>query len=369
MTLWDLTGVQGAENGYIGKRFAYARRKSKKGIDYSFLYEIMHDIGLSKYAPRQPVATDAFRRACQSIAKGYITDQESGKKYKINMILIDESADPILRNIQLTEIDKRERSSSDGKLVAQLIFNRGTEHFTRKLGYNAGYEFEDCPSFVRERIEEAIDQYEIEKHLVSDMQIHTIIQKILYNAGNPVNGIPSTWNIPATREELLDKLLAFAERLNQFEEGIFIVDTLPVISSEETVTKVKSDAMIFAIERLNQALDQAKNSIVSSKDTEKVKEQSRIAVQKEADKVMSLVEEYEGLLGEAMDEVRQARELVEQQLKEFASSPVKQTEYRNAKRKIRSDSKKTQDSTPIISQPTRPVRKIRAASLSEAAAM
>lgn len=364
-SLWNnenLIGVQNAKSGYIGKRFAYARRESRKGIPYIFLYQTLLETGLSNYIPREPSATDAFRRACQNISKGYILDENSGKKYKINMILIDESADPILRNIQLTEIDRHEQSSTEGKLVAQLQFHRENNQFTVLYGYEAGYEFEDCPHFVRKRIEEAKEQYEKEKSLVSDMQIHTIIQKILYNAGNPVNGIPSTWNIPATREELLDKLLAFAERLNQFEEGIFITDTLPVIASDETIAKVKSDAVIFAIQKLSQVLEQAKENISKAKDTEKIKEQARTTVQREAEKVMALIEEYESILGIAMDEVRQAKHITEKQLQEFMDSPEQQEVYRIAKRKIRASSpvSEQESKTEDTPQTRKPVRRIRA---------
>lgn len=338
MALWDnLTGVQGAKSGYLGKRFAYARRESKKGIRYDFLLPVLHEVGLGKYAPNQPTPADAFRRACQDIPKRYIYDKETNKKYKIGMINIDESADPIVRNIQLTEIDKKNQTSTDGKLVAQIQFERKSEGVHVYYGSEAGDEFDYCPEFVRDRTREAIKRYSIEAELVSEMQLHNLIQKALQDAGNPVNKISSTWNIPATREDLLDMILSLSVKLNEFEDGIFVVDTLPVVSTDETRSKVKADAVIYAVERLNSLYRKAQDDIVttSSTNADKTKEKVNRQMQQEADKVMSLIEEYEQLLGDAMDEVRQAREITEAKLKEFAQSPERQSQYRETKRKLK----------------------------------
>ncbi len=350
MSLWDnVTGVENAENNYIGKRFAYARKESKKGLRYDFLIPLLNEADLGNYAPNPPTPADAFRRACQDIPKRYVYDRDSGRKYKINMILIDESADPIVRNIQLTEIDKKNRTSTDGKLVAQIKFFRDSESIVAYQGYEAGYEFDTCPDFVCERIQAAIERFQKERDLVSEMQIHNIVQKILQDAGNPVNRILSTWNIPATRENLLDRLLRVAEKFNEYENGIFVTDTLPVIRTPEVTNKVKTDAIIYAVERLNAVFNKAKDDIAVSIDVDKTTQRVTGHLKEEAEKVMSLVEEYESILGEAMDEVRQARKITESKLKEFADSPEQQLQHREAKRRL-----KAGNNEPIEGAETRP---------------
>ncbi len=360
MSIWDnVTGVENAESNYIGKRFAYARKESKKGIRYDFLIPILNEAGLDNYAPNPPTPADAFRRACQDIPKRYVHDKESGRKYKINMILIDESADPIIRNLQLTEIDKQNRTSTDGKLVAQIKFFRDSEAIVAYHGYQAGYEFDTCPDFVCDRIQAAIERFRKERDLVSEMQIHNIIQKILQDAGNPVNRILSTWNIPVTREELLDRLLRVAERLNEYEEGIFVTDTLPVIRTPEVTSKVKADAVIYAVDKLNSLYKKAKDDISVSTDVEKTTLRVKGQLKQEAEKVMSLVEEYESILGEAMDEVRQAREITESKLKEFADSPEQQMRHRETKRRLRSGGNKPAAVEAISEEVEKPVRRIK----------
>ncbi len=374
MNLWDnVTGVENAESNYIGKRFAYARKESKRGIRYDFLIPLLNEADLGKYAPNPPTPADAFRRASQDIPKRYVYDKENGRRYKINMILIDESADPIVRNIQLTEIDKKSRTSTDGKLVAQIKFFRDSQSIVAYHGYEAGYEFDTCPDFVCERIQAAIERFQKERDLVSETQIHNVVQRVLQDAGNPVNRILSTWNIPATREDLLDRLLRVAERLNEYEEGIFVTDTLPVIRTPEVSNKVKTDAVIYAVERLNAIFNKAKDDIADSTDVTKTAQRVSGHLKTEAEKVMSLVEEYESILGEAMDEVRQAREITESKLKEFTDSPEQQLRHREAKRRLKASNKKSEPienipiETAVSSAPTRRIKGMQAQSEVQAA--
>lgn len=362
MSAWEnLTGVEGAQAGYLGKRFAYARKESKKGIRWDFIVPLMEEIGLGRYIPQRPTAADAFRRACQDIGKRY--HYENDKKYKVSVVMIDESANPIIRNVQVTEIDRKNKTSTDGKLVAQIQFSRATEYVTAYYGYEAGYEFESCPKFVMDRISAAIDRYLRERNLVSEQQLHNIVQRILHDAGNPVNKIPSTWNIPATREELLNKLILLAERLNEYEPDIFVTDTLPVVSGDSMVTeKFKNDAVIYAIERLNALYAKAKDDISTSRDVEKTTERVKAQLKAEGERVMSLIEEYETILGQAMDEVRQAKQLTEDKLKEFVESPEQQQKHREGmpKRRIRSASQPVAETKPAVqSEAPAPVRKIR----------
>lgn len=331
-SLWNsenIMGITGAPSEYIGQRFCYSRRESEKGIRYDWLIPVLNELGLSGYAPNQPSPADAFRRACSDIPKGYFKDKDADKKFKVSMILINESENPIVRNIQVTEVDKQGKTSTDGRLVARIEFDRTTELFTARYSYQAGYDFVDCPDFVCERIEAAQLAYQKECDLVSDQQMAGIIRRVLDSCGITVRNIPSTWTIPATREGTLNALLALAERMNtEIEPDIFNVDTIPVISTKETRKKISADAVAFAIQKLNKVYREERDNVAFATDTEKQKAKSQTRFRTEAESVMSLIEEYEMLIGEALDEVRQARTITEKNLKEFCASSSKQATHK-----------------------------------------
>jgi hypothetical protein len=364
--LWsteDLMGVTGAPSEYIGKRFCYSRKESKNGVPYEWLVRVLSDLGLSKFAPQSPSPADAFRRACEDIPKGYV--KEDGKKYKIAMVAIDEAANPILRNLQVTEVDKAEKTSTEGRLVAQIEFDRETERFDVRYGYSAGKEFISCPDFVQERIWAAQNSYRKEVNLVSDQQINGLVRKILESAGNPIQDIASTWNIPATRQDTLNKLIELAGRMNdEVEDKLFNVDSLPVVNTKETRKKVSADAVAYALDKLNKVLENEKDNIVFATDPEKQKTKSALKFQNEATGVMSLIEEYEILIGEAMDEVRQAREITENNLKKFCADPTKQAEHkthieekRSGRKLKKSTAAEAAENTSETESDTAPIRK------------
>lgn len=365
-SLWDsqnLVGLTGAPAEYIGKRFCYARRESEIGVRYDWLIPVLNELGLSQFAPTQPSSADAFRRACSDIPKGYVHDKKANKKYKVSMILIAESDNPIIRNIQVTEVDKKDKSSTEGRLVAQFEFDRENESFTARYGWQAGYGFSDCPDFVYERVEMAQQAYRKECDLVSDQQIAGIIRRILDSCGITVQNIPSTWTIPATREDILNSLLALAERMNtEVEDGIFSVDTIPVVSTKETRKKISADAVAFALDKLNKVLRQEQDALIFASDIEKQKTKSQGRFATEAESVMTLIEEYELLIGEAMDEVRQAKEITERNLKTFCTSPTQQATYKADKEAKRSGRKmRRTNEDPIYDKedikPSTPVRR------------
>ena len=97
--------------------------------------------------------------------------------------MIDESANPIIRNVQV-EIRPEEWTSTDGKLVAQIQFSRATEYVTAYYGYEAGYEFQSCPKFVMDRISAAIDEYLRERNLLSEQQLHNSCREYCTMPGN-----------------------------------------------------------------------------------------------------------------------------------------------------------------------------------------
>lgn len=336
MTLFANTSLVGVvceeiPENIIGKRLAFTQKFSEKGISYEILGSALEEAGLSKYIPKKPCAVDVFRRACQDISKGYIEDYSREKKYKLNMIIIDETGDPVIRNVQITEVDKSEKESTDGIVIAKLKFTRETENFI--VEYTPAVE--RFPFFTVEKIEKARAKYYEIMNTISDSQLRNIIYKIMSDIGTPVRGINSLWTVPAVPEKmaLLNSLVVFFEKYNEYEE-IFFFDVLPVIRSEEITKKVRTDAIHYALERLNKKEEEIRKAVAFAQNPDAVGEKNLKRLEAEIEEILKLIEEYETVLGEAFDEVRQAKTITLAKTKEFITSPQKQAEYREQSKRV-----------------------------------
>ena len=226
------------------------------------------------------------------------------------------------------------------------MFDRMTEDFTVQYGWQAGHDYVYCPDFVIERVEAARSAYPRERLLVSDQQIAGMIRGILNSCGITVRNIPSTWTIPSTREATLDALIELSERMNEIEVDIFNVDTIPVVSTAEPV-KDLCRCRGACYTELNKIYREEQDKVVLHGPRQQ-QEKSQARFKTEAEEVMTLIEEYELLIGDVMDEVRQARAITENKLKAFCASPSKQAAYK-AEKKEKSSGRKLRkaEETPI----------------------
>lgn len=334
MTLWkeeELMGVVGASE-YLGHRVAYSLKEVE--IRHDILLPIIENIGLSRLAPKRPNYADVFRRVTGKI-RGYYRKDEY--RYKVEIIHVNESDNPIERVVMVVEVDEEQKEVSDGRKVAKLTFDRNTNRFEYRTGPFGIGSYDYCPDFVEWLIRKAQQDFEEKANILSPQQVRDLVRNILTDAGNPVQGISSNWNIPATREEYVQKLKTLAEKLNeQLTEPMMYIDTLPVVNTKEQRKKISADAVAFALQKMQKLLHTEQDNIVFAKNVDKAKERAGSRFREEAERVMSLIEEYETLIGEAFDEVRQAREITEKSLKDFCSDPIKQAEH---KRQIESDRK------------------------------
>ena len=120
--------------------------------------------------------------------------------------------------------------------------------------------------------------------------------------------------------------------------------------------------VVYALERLNTLYAKAKDDISTARNVEKATERASAQLKAEGERVVSLIEEYETILGQAMDEVRQAKQLTEDKLKEFVESPEQQQKHREGMPKLRDQECVTacgRDKASRQSEAPAPVRKIR----------
>ena len=133
------------------------------------------------------------------------------------------------------------------------------------------------------------------------------------------------------------------------------MDTMPIVNTLEQRKKISADAVAFAVEKLQKTLYEQQDNIAFAADPDKAKAKAKARLQAEADAVMELVEEYELLLGEVMDEVRQAREITEKNLKAFCEDPIKQADHKRAVQDRKGGKRRLQKVETITVTPERPV--------------
>ncbi len=327
-SLWntsDLVGALGA-NDYLGKRLAY--RLKDADIPYDYVTAVLMELSLESYIPKRPSPPDVFRRVTGKLSGYYLVDD---RRHKADVIKVNEKDNPLERVIMLVEVDELNRAVSDGKKVVSLTFDKETHHLEARYGPGKinGDWYEECPEYLYKLVERARAEYHNQVNILSPQQLRDIFINILRKSGNPVKGIASLWNIPATREINASKLEELSVKLNEIGQEISFIDVIPVVNSKEQRKKMTSDAVFFATERLKRLLISEQESIVFSKNPEVQKEKSQNRFRSEAEEVMGLIEEYELLLGEALDEVRQSREITQAALDNFCNNSVQQAIFKS----------------------------------------
>lgn len=363
MNLFDPKNIIGAigSHEYIGVRLAYqfVNLEATK-LRYDQVVQMLTLLGMSEFCPHRPSPPDVFRRLTSKLS-GYF-DQD-GYRQKVDIIRVADDKESAERVVMLIEVDQENKEVSDGRKVARLTFDKEFNRFEVIFGPFGTFDY--CPDWLRNMINECREQYDSAVNYLSSQQVRDIAVKILTAAGNPVYKINSLWNIPASREFLAEKMENFARDLNELAisqnpglekvGGILFVDTMPIVNTLEQRKKISADAVAFAVEKLQKTLFEQQDNIAFAADPDKAKAKAKARLQAEADAVMELVEEYELLLGEVMDEVRQAREITEKNLKAFCEDPIKQADHKRAIQDRKGGKRRLQKVENITATPERPV--------------
>ncbi len=363
MNLFDPKNIIGAigSHEYIGVRLAYqfVNLEATK-LRYDQVVQMLTLLGMSEFCPHRPSPPDVFRRLTSKLS-GYF-DQD-GYRQKVDIIRVADDKESVERVVMLVEVDQENKEVSDGRKVARLTFDKEFNRFEVIFGPFGTFDY--CPDWLRNMINECREQYDSAVNYLSSQQVRDIAVKVLTAAGNPVRKISSLWNIPASREFLAEKMENFARDLNELAisqnpglekvGGILFVDTMPIVNTLEQRKKISADAVAFAVEKLQKTLYEQQDNIAFAADPDKAKAKAKARLQAEADAVMELVEEYELLLGEVMDEVRQAREITEKNLKAFCEDPIKQADHKRAIQDRKGGKRRLQKVENITATPERPV--------------
>lgn len=313
-------------------------------IPYEVLCETASNAGVDQYTCRAPNAADVFRRTTNRI-KGF--HEDVGKRFKVDVIPIENTGDELSRIVMVVDIDHESRDVSDGYKVARLEFSR--------IEGNGRFEvltFDNCPDFVTRRIERAVEEFYMVTDIVSFGQFRGMLRNIMLHSGSMLGGrhpstqeaeseilprfvysagnrkklstflLPSVWNIPLTREHMKDAFVAFANGINaRFSEPVVVYDVLPILRTDDTERKFRSDAVFSAQQRLRNLVEEEKVNIARSGNPDRTMIKARERVTLEMDALMELVGEQESLLNDALDEIRDARQLAEQDFTGFCLSP------------------------------------------------
>lgn len=329
-SLWDekdLVGTIGAHE-YLGRILAY--NLTNLEIDYDWLYQQLSRLNLLQYAPQAPKPADVFRRLTSQIS-GYYSVRKN-ERQKVDVIRINEQQNPIERVIMLVEVDQENIEVSDGKKVCRLLFNKETNVFEAEYGpfWHNNERFESCPDYLINLIENAKKEYFLKGNILSPQQIRDMFHTMMIKSGMPAKmGMSSLWNIPATREDIITKIETLANAINEeYNANSVLTYSIPVVNTKEERKKISTNTVIYAMDRLNKLMQEEQIAIATAKNADKQKIKSRERFQAEANELMTLVMEYEQLIGEALDEVRQAKEITLESLETFCNDPVKQAELK-----------------------------------------
>jgi hypothetical protein len=338
MNLFDPKVIIGAvgSHEYIGVRLAYQFYNLENAkMRYDNVITILYNMGIQQYSPHRPSPPDVFRRLTTKL-NGYY--EQDGMRQKVDVIRVSDDKDSVERVVMLIEVDQENKEVSDGRKVARLTFDKELNRFEIAVGPFGNFDY--CPDWLAAMIMELRGLFDSAVNYLSSQQVRDIVVKLLTDAGNPVRKISSLWNIPASREYLAEKLEAFAQEINQMaisqnpalenSGGILFIDTIPIVNTLEQRKKLSADAVAYAIEKLQKTVAEQQENIAFANNPDKAKERAQARLKAEADAVLGLVEEYEVLLGEVMDEVRQARAIAERNLTKFCEDPVKQAEMKRS---------------------------------------
>jgi len=375
MNLFDPKHIIGAvgSHKYIGVRLAYQFYSLESAkFRYDQIVQILTNLGMTQFKPYRPSPPDVFRRLTSKLSGYYDHD---GMRQKVDIIRVSDDRESVERVVMLVKVDQENKEVSDGRKVAKVTFDKELNVFDVVFGPFGTFDY--CPGWLRDMITECQEQYDTAVNYLSSQQVRDIVVKILSAAGNPVRKIKSLWNIPASREYYAEKLESFAAELNQLAitqnpaledaGGVLFLDTIPIVNTLELRKQISADAVAFAVEKLQKTVYELQSSIAFSSNPEQAKEKAQAKLRAETESVMELVQEYEILLGEVMDEVRQAREIAERNLKAFCSDPVKQAEHRKAVEENKGGRRRLQKVEEVVIKPERPVAPSRRFNLQPAA--
>ncbi len=316
----------GALNGtdYIAVRLAYSLKETS--IRHSELKSFLQSEGLDAFIPREPNPANVFRRVTGALAG---TRKIGGLRYKVDVIRVNEIENLMERILMVVEVDEKGREVTDGRKVCRLFFNKDLQqlNFLTKaycpslFSSYLTHDLIDIPEFLQDELDALHARFDEQTEYLSPDQLRDVLYGIVKSVGIPVHDIQSLWTVPKHLEETVKAFTRLADKINALGFRAISYDVLPVMDGEELKEKISADAVIYAAQRFEKMLCEEQERIEAADNPDKALEKARIRFNKEADEVMSLISEYESIIGPAMDKIKTARRRTEENLITFEIRP------------------------------------------------
>ena len=308
---------------YIAVRLSYALKNFP--YDYETFSDLLRDKGFESFIPRKRSICEVFETVTGRLSgdyKGFAED-----KYKVIVIDASEKNSNIIERVVLAAAVNRKRQKvTDGDKVARLYFNRTTLKYEFILSDTpTSWDMEDmkkdlkpCPVFLKGLIENIPAAMAEEEKLASPGQIRGVFNKIVASVGIPVEDIKAAWTIPKDKEEVGQGVKEIAKTINEaLGEKAVRVDLLPIVDDPELKQELGEDAVVFATQEFEALLLREQERIEESVDPDETKKKAMERFQKEASKVMALINQHRTTLGDALQKIEEARAKFEKNLEIF----------------------------------------------------
>lgn len=283
--------------------------------------------GLEKFMPRKPHPANVFRRVTSALGGTYHKDD---LRYKVDVVKVTERTDPIERVVIAVEIDEENREISEGKKVARMLFNRTDNSFGYITeSYAPGLfpeeisdDLSPIPDFIYEEVKGTERKIREQLNYLSPAQIRDVFCNILKSVGIPSEGIPMLWTVHGKKENTVKAFTNLADKINATLDKKAIYYRIENIAdTKEKRGVISADAVVYATERFRKFLCHEYEKIESADDPDKALENVKDCFGREADSVVSLIKEYEDIIGDSVKKIEDARKEYEELLKDFEITP------------------------------------------------
>jgi len=307
---------------YIAVRLSFALK------NFSYPYEEFCDLlrsqGFDDFIPRKRSICEVFETVTGRLAGDYKVGDD---KYKVIVIDASENNSNVIERVILAAaVNRRRQKVTDGDKVARLFFNRTTLEYEFVLSdtptswgmEETKEDLKPCPEFLKNLLKNIPTEMAVEEKLASPSQVRGVFNKIVASVGIPVEDIKSSWTIPREKEDVGKGVKEIAKTINKtLGEKAVRVDLLPIVDDSELKQEMAEDAIVFATQEFEALLLREQERIEESADPDETKKKAMERFQKEAARIMTLIEQHRATLGNALVKIEEARARFERNLEIF----------------------------------------------------
>ncbi len=296
-------------------------------VTYADMENFLKEEGLDRFLPRKPNPANVFRRVTSSLAGVYHKDN---LRYKIDVIKITETVDPIERVVMAVEVDEKNREISEGKKIARLQFNRVDGSFGYiTADYTPGLfarelndDLSPIPDFIYNEIKLAGARIKEQLSYLSPAQVRDTFFNILKSVGIPSEGIPMLWTVHGKKEETITAFCNLADSVNSVLDKKSVYYRIEGISDNiEKREVVSTDAVAYATSKFKKLLLEETEKIQTSDEPDKAYKKAQERFSKESGAIISLIKEYEDIIGDNVRKIEEAKKEFERNLSIFDVVP------------------------------------------------